>query len=296
MAQLVQEPGGDRPGTSLVLRGKQGTGKGCFATQFGRIFGTHFLHITNQKQLTGRFNSHLKDALLVFCDEGIWAGDKSAEGVLKGMITEDLIMVEPKGKDPFAVKNHIRLIVASNNNWVIPAGLEERRFFVLDVDDKYMQNKDYFKALFEQMDNGGREAMLKDLLEYELMGFDLRTFPRTKALTDQILNSMNSVGKFWFDRLKDGSLGTIEDGWSGKVESEALYNHYLDFAGKIGDRYKVSESQFGKEIRDLCPEVVRKRMKRDMSQEKVYHLLFPSLEECRKLLESKVKNEIDWES
>ena len=168
MAQLVQKPGGGRPGTAVVLRGKQGTGKGCFATQFGRIFGTHFLQITNQKQLTGRFNSHLKDALLVFCDEGIWAGDKPAEGILKGMITEDIAMIEPKGKDPFVVKNHLRLIVASNNSWVIPAGLEERRFFALDVDDRYMQDKAYFKALFDQMDNGGREAMLKDLLEYEL--------------------------------------------------------------------------------------------------------------------------------
>lgn len=197
------------------------------------------------------------------------------------------------GQQPGAAP--IRLIVASNNNWVIPAGLEERRFFVLDVDDKYMQDKGYFKTLFEQMDNGGREAMLKDLLEYELTGVDLRTIPRTKALMDQILNSMNSVGKFWYDRLNDGSLKTIEDGWSGKVESEVLYNHYIDFAGKAGDRYKVSESQFGKEIRELCPAVVRKRMKKDMSQEKVYHLCFPSLEECRKLFESRVKIEIDWE-
>jgi hypothetical protein len=64
------------------------------------------------------------------------------------------------------VKNFIRLIVASNNDWVVPAGLEERRFFVLDISDKYMQNHEYFKKLFDQMDNGGREAMLHDLLQF----------------------------------------------------------------------------------------------------------------------------------
>jgi phage/plasmid-associated DNA primase len=211
------------------------------------------------------------------------------------MITEDLFMIEAKGKDPFPVKNHIRLIVASNNNWVIPAALEERRFLALEVDDRYMQDKAYFKALFDQMDNGGREAMLKDLLEYELTGVDLRTIPRTKALMDQILNSMNPVGKFWFDRLKDGSLGTIEDGWAGKVESEALYDYYIEFAGKIGDRYKVSESQFGKEIKELCPAVDRKKIKKDNGQGRAYHLFFPSLEECRKLFEARVDIEIDWE-
>jgi hypothetical protein len=290
MAQLVQNPGGGRPGTAIVLRGKQGTGKGCFATQFGKIFGTHFLHITSQSQLTGRFNSHLKGALLVFCDEGIWAGDKTAEGRLKGLVTEELIMVEPKGKDPFPVRNHVRLIVASNNNWVIPAGLEERRFFVLDVSDKHMQDKAYFQALFQQMDTGGREAMLKYLLEFDLDGFDLRTFPRTKALMDQILNSMNSVGKFWYDRLKDGRLREEDDDWKGSVEFKDFYENFLTYAGKIGDKYRATESQLGKEIRDICPAVIRRRIK------KAYHLIFPSLEECRKLFEARVNIKIDWEA
>ena len=48
-----------------------------------------------------RFNQHLKDALLVFVDEGFWAGDKTAEGILKGMVTEKYFMCEPKGKDAF---------------------------------------------------------------------------------------------------------------------------------------------------------------------------------------------------
>ena len=204
MAQLVQQPGGERPGIAIVLRGKQGTGKGCFVTQFGKIFGSHFLHITHQDQLTGKFNNHLKNALLVFCDEGFWAGNKQAEAPLKAMITEEQIMVEPKGKDAFAVKNHIRLMAASNNAWVVPAGLEERRFFVLDVSDRHMRDRDYFQKLYQQMDSGGREAMLYDLLRYDFSGIDLRTFPRTEALMDQIVSSMSPVQKFWFERLIQG--------------------------------------------------------------------------------------------
>ena len=53
------------------------------------------------------------------------------------------------------MKNHIRLMVASNNDWVIPAGPEERRFCVLDVSDRHTQDHEYFKPLFDQMDNGG---------------------------------------------------------------------------------------------------------------------------------------------
>jgi hypothetical protein len=137
MARLVQDPGGERPGTAIVQRGKQGVGKGVFASEFGKIFGSHFLHITNPVQLVGRFNNHLKDCLLCFVDEGVWAGDKTAEGVLKSIITEDIIMCEPKGKDPFPIRNLVHLIIASNSSWVVPAGLEERRFVVLDVSDKH---------------------------------------------------------------------------------------------------------------------------------------------------------------
>ena len=150
MADFVQNVGGKRAGVAIALGGKQGTGKGCFVSEFGKLFGSHFLQVNNQNQITGHFNSHLKDALLVFCDEGFWAGDKSAEGVIKGMITEDNIMVEPKGKDAYPVKNHIRLIIATNNKWVVPAGLEERRFCVLDVSDKHMQDRKYFGPICDK--------------------------------------------------------------------------------------------------------------------------------------------------
>lgn len=295
MSHLVQKPGRNRPGTAIVLRGKQGTGKGCFVSEFGKIFGNHFLQINNQNQLTGRFNNHLKDALLVFCDEGIWAGDKYAEGVLKGMITEEQIMIEPKGKDAFPVKNNIRLIVASNNNWVVPAGLEDRRFFVLDVSDKYMQNREYFKSLFEQMGNGGREAMLYHLMNYDLTGIDLGNYPRTGALMDQIISSMRPVQKFWYELLKEGTLSSLDSEWKGIIPSVDLYNDYIKFAEALGEKNRPSKSQFGKELNKMCPQVKRKKLKAEGANARRYHQLFPSLEECRKTFESIVKMEIDWE-
>ena len=99
MAHLIQHPGGPRPGTSIVLRGKQGTGKGIFVNHFGKLLGPHYLQVFHQSQITGKFNVHLKDALLVNADEAFWAGDKKAEGVIKGLITEPMIPIEPKGKD-----------------------------------------------------------------------------------------------------------------------------------------------------------------------------------------------------
>jgi phage/plasmid-associated DNA primase len=235
----------------------------------------------------------LKDALLVFCDEGIWAGDKKAEGVLKGMITEDFIMVEPKGKDAFPVKNHVNLIVASNYTWAVPAGLEERRFCVLDVSEKFIQNQEYFRAIFEQMNNGGLEAMLFDLLNYDYSNIDLSTFPRTEALLDQIIQSANSVEKFWFERLMEGTICSDDGDWGEYVVTQNLYDEYIEYCRKIGERFPQTNSQFAKKLRERCPEI---RKRRELVKDnRRYVLYFPPLEECRNEFEKHVNIKINWD-
>jgi hypothetical protein len=81
-------------------------------------------------------------------------------------------------------------MMASNNDWVVPAGLEERRFCVCDVSDKYMQDKKYFGKIYKQMDNGGIEAMLYDLENMDLSTFDIRTVPHTAGLFELKLLSI----------------------------------------------------------------------------------------------------------
>jgi len=146
-ARILKNPGEERPGTSIVLRGKRGTGKGIFVNCFGNLLGNHYLQLAQQSHLLGKFNYHLKNKILVFADEGFWAGDKQSEGAIKNMITEPALVIEQKGRDAITVRNCINLIIASNNEWVVPAGLEERRFYVTDVSSAKIQNHEYFKAL-----------------------------------------------------------------------------------------------------------------------------------------------------
>ena len=120
-------------GVAVAFRGAQGAGKGIVARTFGKFFGKHFAHIANGDQLTGRFNASLATSCAVFLDEALWAGDKKGEGVLKALITEPRLQLEAKFRDPIMVDNRLRIIVASNNDWVVPTGIGDRRWFVLDV-------------------------------------------------------------------------------------------------------------------------------------------------------------------
>lgn len=254
MADAVQNPGGERPGVSIVMRGGKGTGKGIFARTFGELFGGHFLHITHQSQLVGKFNQHQKDALVVFADECFWAGDKLSESIIKGIITEPTIRVEPKGKDSFPIKNHMRLMIASNEEWVIPAGIGERRFLVIDVAENYRQDLKYFAPIYVEIKKGVHAAMLFDLLEHKYDQTALMLAPKTDALLAQIEEGMEPEAKFWFHRLKEGTILKGQDTWNEDfVASDALHVQYLDFGKALGKTFLVSPDSFMRRIKKLCP-------------------------------------------
>jgi hypothetical protein len=161
MAYRVQHP--DVPmGVAVALLGAQGAGKGIVARTFGNLFGKHFTHITQGDQLTGRFNASLATSCVVFLDEALWAGDRKGEGVLKALITEPTFQLEAKFRDPIMVPNRLGIIVASNNDWAVPTGIGDRRWFVLNVANRSAGtgHRDYWAALYHEVENGGAAAML----------------------------------------------------------------------------------------------------------------------------------------
>jgi len=305
IARLYQDPGGDRPGVALVLLGEQGTGKGEFVRNLGAIFGNHFLHITSEHQLSGRFNGHFAQTSLAYFDEAFWAGDKSAEGILKGLITEPTISLEKKGKDAVQIDNHMNLIFSSNNDWVVPAGLEERRFLVLKVSNRYRQDHAYFKALREQMDNGGREAMLYDLLGVDISKVNLRQVPRTQELLSQIVHSLNSTERYWFESLAEGTLqmgksfisalptSLDPDPWDGWHATDWVHQAYVSYCQDHGDRYPSNKTSFVKALKRLCPSLRQQRKSSGDNRPMGY--VFPRLEICRQEFEAVINITFEWE-
>jgi phage/plasmid-associated DNA primase len=281
LADLVQHPE-RKPGTSLVLKGNKGTGKGTFVKYLQIIFGKHFLQMTNPSHLVGKFNYQLRDKILVFADELFFAGDKASEGILKSLITEDTLLCEPKGLNAYSVKNYMRIIMASNNDWVIPAGIKERRYVMLNVSDVHIQDRKYFKQIQNELENGGPEALLHYLINYKIK-IDIGEIPKTKELLNQMLMSESTEVKFWH-LLLDESRNSINDQWNTHITKQSLYELYCDFCNQIGEsRYKSTSSVFGKRIKKLCPSLGETKRK-DGSQYK-YWYAFPPLDQARKEFE-----------
>lgn len=289
LADLIQRPGGHRPGTAVVLRGNQGTGKGVFTTNVGKILGPHFVHVSGQHRLTGRFNNHLKAALLVFVDEGFWAGDKRDAGTLKAMITEDFMLVEPKFQDAFQLRNHIRVVMASNSSWVVPADLQERRFFVLDVSPRRMQDTRYFGAIQQQMNSGGREALLYELLNRKITS-DLKKAPRTQALFEQMLSSMDVIEAFWFSALFNQRIGADSSVWPSVISCNDFYSAFLQWCTQRRERHPPADSVFFRGIHKVCPDIRPTRPTDDHGgRYRAYEL--PQIAVCRRRFEEKINIE-----
>ncbi len=203
LAHMVQFPK-EKPSVAVVLRSDaQGVGKSRFAEYVGSLIGRHFRTVTHGRHIHGNFNSHLKDTLLLFGDEAVWGGAKSAESVLKQLITEPSMLIEMKGKDAFEVRSYLRLMLATNSEWAAPVGLTDRRYFVLNVANSRKNDHDFFKNLKYEQTHGGSEALLQALMDFDLSDFEVRNIPETPARLDQKLLSMDILQKWWLDVLSD---------------------------------------------------------------------------------------------
>ena len=296
MAHAVQVPG-EPAEVALVLRGAQGTGKGIFARQLGNLFGQHFVHVSHPRHLSGNFNAHLQDAVVVFADEAFGVGDKQSIAVVKMLITEPLIPIERKHHDTEMAKNVVHLIMASNDEWIVPAGLDERRFCVLDVGSAHQGDHEYFGTIMQQMENGGREAMLHELQHYDYSAVNLREPPATEALLEQKLLSMEPHEQWWFEKLMDGRLREFDTEWRTQVIREELTADYAQF---LGGRERGTPTQLGIRLKTLLPDGFPRMEQRTVEQAYTERQLrrrcwiLPSLAECRAYWDRRMRTENTW--
>ena len=295
-AHIVQRPR-ERIGTAIVLCGKMGTGKSKFGEVIGSLFPSHYFQVDDARYVTGQFNAHMASCLVLQADEAVWAGDKAAEGRLKGLITSEYQMIESKGVDPIRLRNFVRIIMTSNEEWVVPAGKDERRYCVLDVDPRCAQNSEYFKEMDDELNNGGREHLLHDLMQFDLSKIDLRHIPRTRALLEQKLRSLDPIENWFFNRLWSGMITSETPGWAATITCAVLHADYIRAASLSGIGRKRSDAEFGLKLAKLLPELKHIRPREADSNgvtRRVWKYEMPSLDDCRSAFDDLVGQSVDW--
>lgn len=294
-AHIFQFPA-EKPGTALVLRGKQGTGKSICGAIVGRLLGAHYASVATSERVIGRFNAHLERCLLLQAEEAFWGGDRAGEGALKDLVTSHRQFIERKGIDAFEIANYVRLLVTSNAHWVVPAGMEERRFAVLDAGEGRMQDGQFFGDMMKQMNSGGYEALLYHLLHLDISQIDLRRIPKTTALSEQKASSLRSELKWLLDLLTNGALPGDVDG-TGVVPATSLHESYIGHARRIGYSRRSSETELGVLLKKFLPGCRRRRTPVRLSDgppKRVPVYEFPPLGVCRATFSQESGQSFNW--
>jgi hypothetical protein len=266
---------------AVVMRGLKGTGKSTLGRLMVRLYGRHGIQITQARHLVGNFNAHLQGKVFLFADEAFFAGNRHDEDVLKGLVTESHVQIEKKGIDPVTARNRLQILMSSNRDWVVPVSSDERRYFILDVSDKRIGDKTYWKELNTFIDNGGAEAFLYLLQHMDLTGFDVRSPPNTSGLDAQKLQNLDAVESVVHDWLETGKVC----GWTWseaglEVSTEDVFTKIGEFCrNSPRHRYlNLPRESVGKKIKQLIG-ATKKRKRSGAELNYVYVL--PSLDDAR---------------
>jgi hypothetical protein len=281
-AHMIQRPW-EKPLVALVFRGAKGVGKNALLERVGALLGPHFVVADDDRYLLGNFNSHLESNLFFILDEAAWAGDKRAEGKLKGLITGQKRLVEHKGKEARNVKSLTRVAIIGNEDWLVPASEDERRYAVFNVGDGRKQDRKFFQDMREGMEAGGYANLLRFLMDYDLAEFDVNQAPQTEGLLDQKLASLGPVQKWWCDCLTAGEVTSSDLGgaWPDKMEAPRLREAFAIWAKKHNVRsWLMSDKDFSRQMKTMSPSVKYKKIHVQGSQ-KSNGCYFPPLETAR---------------
>lgn len=310
-AHLIQRPE-EKPGVAIVLRGEKGTGKDTIGDYVGGLFPHHHVKIASQEHMIGRFNAHQEKCLMLHVEEGFWAGNKQGEGMLKHLITSEKVFIEPKGLNGFHVQSVLRLFMSSNEKWVVPATEDERRYFVLDVDNRYSlknatheQRKAYFQPIRREMLSTGRAALLDFLMKYDLSKFDVRAVPDTAALAEQKLQGLKNIERWWHGQLQSGEAdfpftkdrGGARADWVfdtisvDRNDFRDAYSRWLRSRRYDGD--ELRDWEIGQRLRKMLPSLASVQKRAEGGARPRVHVI-PTLRRCREEFERWLGSELEW--
>jgi hypothetical protein len=296
-AHLVQKPF-EKPLVAIVFRGGKGVGKNALVERIARLLGGHAMTTSRRRYLVGNFTSHLQRCLMFVLDEAFWSGDKEAEGVVKDLVTGTEHLIELKGKESFTVRNLTRVVVIGNEEWLVPASADERRWAVFEVGEGRKQDRKYFEEMRLGIDEqGGAAHLLRYLLDYKITQ-DVNLAPNTVGLVSQKISSLEPVPQWWYDTLAAGLIAGGDWGgeWPDAIPSNRLRDALRRWVGNRNIKGRLpNDVNFGKVLRQMAPSFEKKKIGARLKEGDTSYAYFKApLETLRREFDRYIGGGVPW--
>ena len=294
LAHMLQRPE-DKPGIMIVFLSGQGTGKGTFYKLLGRVWSRTTLQVSDIGEVIGQFNAALERNYVVCMDEALFAGDKKSLDKLKSLVTEPKCRIEQKHQPSRTIDSYHRLFAASNHNHFAHVDKDDRRFLFIRLSSVHKQDQTYFDAVNDALENDDAiAAMMYDLINLDLTGFNIRKRPLTEEHLSQRLQSLSGFERYWYEVLQSGMFDVYQEWDKPQFKStQSLIDKYKEYDKNAGKYSPIQQQQISSSLKTICPSAATARKKVLNKQERGYDL--PEINIARKEFEAMLGASVEWE-
>lgn len=252
----------------LIFKSAQGTGKNIITEFIGnRIIGEEGFLITDKSdQILGRFNSCMLGKSLIVLDEcNSFVGNHEINNLLKGLVTQNTINIERKGKEVFTIETYAKKIMQTNNDACVYIDETDRRFFCPDFNDVIVKDfskmpellkqgfttkEEYFDHLISILNS---DEIAKDVFTF-FYGMDITNYNPKKIIYTKTKTEMRELSKTPLEIFfEDYELEYID----GKLLNDVYHNYETNYCR---NRKALSCNVFSKKVQEYYKVITVRKM------------------------------------
>lgn len=203
-----------------VIQGVEGNGKSFLGDVLAYIMGEEYTHKPNAEDIANKFNDYIERKLLIIVEEAHMQGRREMMDVLKPLVTNERVEVQPKGGKKRMIFNWTRWIFFTNHKDAFPVDLSNRRYAIFYTRQQSKEDlngmgmgPDYFARLWSWFKEGGGAAAIAHYLktmeipaEFNPLGAMINA-PVTSSTGDAIIESMGSVEQHVMEAIEVDKTG-----------------------------------------------------------------------------------------
>jgi len=237
-----------KSGICPVFISKQGCGKGTLLKYLKKMLGNQKVFETESPELHvwGQFNAIIEDAKIIVLDE-VGQTETAKKGKFKNLITEPTITINQKNVKSYEKSFYGEFILTTNEENPVNFGKDNRRFVVLQGDERYKNNITWWNRQDNHMQD---ESKMKTCYEYfKNMDITEKTMFNLPKPISEYEKDIIEANRSPVDMFQDELLTINEPVLN--LEKSTLFERFTEFAIKLKLEYTIPRQKFSLQFKNL---------------------------------------------
>ncbi len=253
IAQMLQYPATKTICPTIISQ--QGGGKGTLMKLLRLIMGVRkVIETTNpSRDCWGDFNSMMQSSFLVNLNELSMKDTLTAEGKIKGYITDDTMFINKKNTPQHIIRSFHRFIITTNNEEPIKTSKDDRRNLIIRASDEKCGDKVYFNKLYDHLKD--RDVLIHaymyfmDEERFDVKNFNSLEIPKTPYQKELEKINISPIEAF-IKRKAEKNMGKKweddegEATYTQSISMKDLYKKFICWKTSNNFEYSCNDAKF----------------------------------------------------